>query len=307
MRLGRATAALSAATLAAPAAAAAHGDEVPVSKLSSAWEAQPLVLVLAGLMLLLFAQAFWRLRRRGRADHAPWTRVPLFVAAVAVGTLPLLSPLDAVGDDYLLSAHMLQHVLIGDVAPALALVALRGPLVLFLLPPLVLGPLARATPVRRTFGFLIRPRVSLALWALAIGLWHIPAMYDYALTHQTVHDLEHLSFVVAGTLVWAQLVDPARRGELTAAQRLGFAGLLFAFGTILADALIFSFHSLYPSYSAQDERLWGLSAVRDQQLAGIVMMVEQLVVLGLFVAFTLRGYMRERARSAPAGAAEART
>ena len=49
--------------------------------------------------------------------------------------------------------------------------------------------------------------------------------------------------------------------------------------------MIFSFHSLYPSYAAQDERLWGLSAVRDQQLAGIVMMVEQLVTLGLCVAF----------------------
>ena len=285
----------------------AHADAVPISQVSSAWEAQPLVLALAGLMLLLFAQAFWRLRRRGRSDHAPWTRVPMFVAAVAVGTLALVSPLDAVGDEYLLSAHMLQHVLIGDVAPALALVAVRGPLVLFLLPPFVLGPLARATPVRRTFGFLIRPRVSLAFWALAIGLWHIPAAYDYALTHQTVHDLEHLSFVLAGTLVWAQLVDPARRGELTAAQRLGYAGLLFAFGTILADVMIFSFHSLYPSYAAQDERLWGLSAVRDQQLAGIVMMVEQLVALGLFVAFTLRSYVRERARSAPTGAAEART
>jgi cytochrome c oxidase assembly factor CtaG len=307
VKLGRATAAFSTLALAAPAAAAAHGNAVPVSRLSSAWEAQPVVLALAGLMLLLFAQAFWRLRRRGRADHAPWTRVPLFVLAVAIGTLPLLSPLDAVGDDYLLSAHMLQHVLIGDVAPALALVALRGPLVLFFLPPFVLGPLARSTPVRRTFGFLIRPRVSLALWVLTIGLWHIPAAYDYTLTHQTVHDLEHLSFVIAGTLVWAQLIDPARRGALTAAQRLGYAGLLFAFGTILADVMIFSFHSLYPSYAARDERLWGLSAVRDQQLAGIVMMVEQLLVLGVFVALTLRSYVRERARSAPAGAAEART
>ena len=83
VRLGRATAALTAAALAAPAAAAAHGDEVPVSRLSSAWDAQPVVLAIAGLMLLLFAQAFWRLRRRGRADHAPWTRVPMFVAAVA--------------------------------------------------------------------------------------------------------------------------------------------------------------------------------------------------------------------------------
>ena len=246
MRLGRATAALSAAALAAPAAAAAHGDEVPVSKLSAAWEAQPVVLALAVLMLLLFAQAFWRLRRRGRADHAPWTRVPMFVAAVALGTLPLVSPLDAVGDDYLLSAHMLQHVLIGDAAPALALVALRGPLVLFLLPPFVLGPLARATPVRRAFGFLIRPRVSLALWVLTIGLWHIPRSTTTRSRTRRAQprapDVRHRRDARLGA---ARRPGPPRRAD--AAQRLGFAGLLFAFGTMLADVLIFSFHSLYPA------------------------------------------------------------
>ena len=285
----------------------AHADAVPISRLPSAWEAQPVVLALAALALVLFAQAFWRLRRRGRSDHAPWTRVPLFAAAVALGTLPLLSPLDAVGDEYLLSAHMTQHVLIGDAAPALALIALRGPLVLFLLPAFVLGRLARTDWLRRAFAFLIRPQVALGLWALAIGLWHVPAAYDYTLAHPLVHDLEHLSFVIVGTLVWLQLVDPARRGELNIPQRIGFAVILFAFGTILADVLIFSFHPLYPSYAAQDERLWGLSAVRDQQLAGIVMMVEQLVTLGLCVGLLLRGYVRSRASAAPAAAAEART
>jgi putative membrane protein len=236
--------------------------------------------------------------------------VPLFVAAVALGTLPLVSPLDAVGDEYLISGHMLQHVLIGDAAPALALVALRGPLVLFLLPPFVLGPLARSRRVRGAFGFLLRPEVAIGLWALAIGLWHVPAAYDYTLSHQTVHDLEHLSFVIVGTLVWTLLIDPARRGDLRVTHRLALAGLLFAFGTILSDVLIFSFHALYPAYAAQDERLWGLSAVRDQQLAGIVMVVEQLLTLGICGALLLRAYARERtARVAgpKAGAVEART
>src|SRR5205085_5011911 len=110
----------------------------------------------------LFAQAFVRLRRRGRTDHAGFDRAILFALALAVGTLALLSPLDAVGERYLLSAHMLQHVSIGDAAPALALVELRGPLLFFLLPSAALGPLARLGPLRRALAWLLRPTVSLA-------------------------------------------------------------------------------------------------------------------------------------------------
>src|SRR5207245_1427495 len=137
------------------------------------------VLAGAGTALALFAHASRRLRRRGRSDLARPDRTLLFCLGVAVATLALVSPLDPVGEDYLLSAHMLQHVLIGDVAPALLVVALRGPLAFFLLPASVLGAAARRRPLRRALGRLLRPEVSFALWALAIGLWHIPAAYEY--------------------------------------------------------------------------------------------------------------------------------
>src|SRR5438309_4642157 len=171
--------------------------------LASAWDPAPTVLVGAVVALALFAQAFVRLRRRGRADHAHWSRPLLFFIAVALGTLPLVSPLDEVGDSYLLAGHMLQHVLIGDAAPALALVALRGPLLFFLVSPFLLRPLARQHPLRRLLAFLLRPSVSLCVWLLVIAAWHVPAAYDYALRQQTVHDVEHLSFMLAGLLVWA--------------------------------------------------------------------------------------------------------
>ena len=177
------------------------------------WEAPPAVLALAAVVLALFAQAFLRLRRRGRADLAGWDRAAVFFAAVAIGTLALVSPLDEIGEEYLLSAHMLQHVLVGDVAPALALVALRGPLAFFFLPPGVVGPLARS-PLRRAASFLGRPSVAFVAWALAIGVWHVPRLYDYALTHQAVHDVEHATFVLGGVLVWSVLADPARRPHL---------------------------------------------------------------------------------------------
>jgi putative membrane protein len=273
----------------------AHGDRIASSELSGAWAAAPAVLVASGLALALFAQAFARLRRRGRTDHAPWSRAWLFAAAVAVGALALLSPLDAVGEENLLSAHMLQHVLVGDIAPALAIVALRGPLVFFLLPAAALRLVAAFTPLRAGFAVLLRPRVALGVWALTMAAWHVPQAYGYALSNPAVHDLEHATFALAGTLVWVQIVDPARRRELTTAGRLVIVATLFAAGQVLANVLVFSFSPLYGPYALQDERLLGLSALTDQRLAGLVMMVEQVVVLGLAAAILLRAYDRERA------------
>src|SRR5205085_12109057 len=228
----RLAAALCAAALAAaalPTAAFAHGHTVPASRLGSAWEASSLVIAVSVLALALFGQAFVRLRRRGRADHASWSRAALFGLAVALAALALLSPLDPIGEQYLLSGHMLQHVLIADLAPALALVALRGPLTFFLLPPPMLRRLAGLAPLRALLRFLLRPAVAFALWCLVMLGWHVPAAYDFTLHHRAVHDLEHASFVLVGTLAWIQLIDPARHQRLRAPGRILFAvGLLLA-------------------------------------------------------------------------------
>jgi len=258
---------------------------------SASWETPPAVLVGAALAGLLFAQAFVRLRER-RPDHAPWSRALLFGAGLALLVLPLVSPLDGLGDEELLSAHMLQHVLIGDAAIALLVVAVRGPLVFFLLPPSVLKPLASFRPLRRLLGMLLVPLVSLGLWTVAIYAWHIPTVYDYASAHPLVHDLMHLSFVVAGTLVWIQLVDPARHGRLRRPQRIFFALAMVALMQPLIDVLLFSSSPVYPRYTGAH----GISALTDQRLAGVVMMTEQLLALGICVALLLRPYVRERSR-----------
>jgi putative membrane protein len=280
--------------LAFPAEAAAHATIVPLSRLDTTWRWEPAVLVPAALLLGLFAQAWLRLRLRGRRDHAGYGRLLLFFVAVAIGTLALVSPLDATGEQYLLSAHMLQHVLIGDAAPALALVALRGPLLFFLLPSRVLGPLARFDALRTTLAWLLRPRVSLMLWAVVFATWHVPKVYDAALRHRGLHDLEHALFVVAGVAVWTQIVDPARRGQPTIAGRIAVAACLFAAGQILSYVLIFSFHPLYPAYAHQPDRLFGWSPRLDQQFAGLVMMGEQLLTLGtaVWILLAQRRYTR---------------
>ena len=141
-----------------------------ITSLFGAWELPWPVLAASVLALVLFAQGFVRLRARGRSDHAGWSRAVLFTLGIAVLTLALVSPLDAIGDDYLISAHMLQHVLIGDVAPVLLVVAVRGPLTFFLLPRPLLRAIASRRPLRRLVAFVVRPTTSFALWALAIGL-----------------------------------------------------------------------------------------------------------------------------------------
>ena len=220
----------------------------------------------------------------------------LFGLGLAVTVFALVGPLDRLADDELLSAHMGQHVLIGDLGPALMLVALRGPLLFFFLPAPVLAPIARNARVRAVLGTLLRPRVAFGLWAANLAVWHVPYLYDAALRHQGIHDVEHLCWTVSGVLVWTLLVDPGSHKRLTVGGRVALAAALFGAGQILTDVLVFSFTPLYPWYHGAD----GLSALADQQVAGLVMMAEQLLTLGVCVALLLRPRWRARSRLAAA-------
>jgi len=243
-----------------------------------------LPVALAVAVALLFGQGVVRLRRRGRADLAGWDRVALFGLGLALMVVALVGPLDRVAEDKYLSVHMLQHVLIGDAAPALMIVAVRGPLLVFLLPASVLAPLARSARVRSVLSTLLRPRVAFGLWAANLAIWHVPYLYDLALRRQGLHDLEHLCWVLTGLVAWTLLVDPGSHRRLSVGGRIAFAAAMFAAGQVLTDVLVFTFHPLYPAYPGRT----------DQQLAGVVMMAEQLVTLGT-LAFVL---LRPRVRAA---------
>jgi len=229
------------------------------------------VVALCAVATLLFAQALVRLRRRGRPDLAGWSRVALFAAGIALVPLSLLA-LDGRADENL-TWHMTQHVLVGDLSPALLVLATRGPLALFLLPPAVLKPLAR-TPLRR----LVRPKIAYALWATNLAVWHVPALYDAALRHERLHYFEHACWALAGLLVWTLLLDDRQ----TVARRVALAAALFASSQILSDVLMFTFHPLYPAYPS----------LRPQQLAGVVMMGEQVLTLGTLTFLLLRPRLR---------------
>ncbi|MDE3026239.1 MAG: cytochrome c oxidase assembly protein, partial [Acidobacteriota bacterium] len=215
---------------------------------------------LAALAALLFAQGVIRLRRRGR--RVGWDRIALFALGLAASVFALVGRMDTWADTHL-AVHMAQHVVIGDAAVAVMVLAVRGPLLVFMLPAPVLVRVAKA---RAFFSLLLRPRVAFSLWAANLATWHVPYLYDAALRHRGLHDVEHGCWVVAGLLVWTLLVDPGSHRRLTVGGRIALAAAMFACGQILADVLVFSFHPVYPAYPGR----------LDQQLAGVVMMGEQL-------------------------------
>ncbi len=257
--------------------------------METTWTLDPVAIALAAVAVALYAQAFARLRARSGAAHADVRRAALFAAGLGVSLLALVSPVDAIGEDQLLAAHMLQHLLLGDLGPLLIVLGLRGPLGVFMLPTPLLRAFAR-TPLRRLVAFLLRPRVSFLAWLAAFVGWHVPVAYDAAIAHPVVHVVEHSCFALAGLLAWTQVIDPARRRRLSVGQRAMFAfGMLIASG-LLAEVLV-AIHPLYPYYVHLRDRPFGWTAGQDQSRAALLMMAEQIATLGTAMTFLVRAHV----------------
>lgn len=230
----------------------------------------------------------WREARRGSSGAAPgpWRLVSFFAGLLAVAAA-LISPLDRLSEQ-LLVMHMVQHVLLLDIAPILLLLGLTR---------VLLRPVTRrTTALERRAGVLAHPAFAIVFYAGAMFLWHVPALYDAALRQEGVHVLEHLTFSAAGGLYWWHLLSPVR-GRL----RLGGLGpaaymastklLVGALGIILT----FAPNALYAFYS-HSPRYWGLSATDDQSVAGLVMALEQSITMGIALAWLFARMLGESER-----------
>ena len=244
------------------------------------------------IALALFFHGWLRLRRRGRTDLADWRARGALRRRPAVVLAGLLSPIHTIGgnEDWLW-VHMLQHVLIGDLGIALMVVAVRGPLLVFLLPSRRAGPVARDR--RRSRSAFVSPPAEGCVHALGRkprDLAHPVALRRRDPPPSGYADIEHACWMLAGLLVWTLLVDPGSHRRLTTGGRIALAAAMFGAGQVLTSVLIFSFHPLYALYHGA----YGFSALTDQKLAGVVMMVEQLVVLGTFTYLVLRPRLHPR-------------
>jgi putative membrane protein len=243
------------------------------------WRFDPVALGAAALALVLYSRAFARLRARGRPDHASIANAALFGAGVLAATFAVVSPLDALAEDTLLSAHMLQHLLIGDIAPLLLVLGARGPIALFLLPHALLRQAGKGRPLRHAASIVFRPSVSCSAWAGSLAVWHVPQAYDAALRHPALHVLEHASLFIGGLLLWTQIVDPLRRGGLSVGRRSAVAAGALLAGMGLSEVLLAS-APLYDHYAGVADRPLGLTQASDQARAGLLMMAEQVATLG---------------------------
>ena len=252
----------------------------------------------AAVCSVLFVRGFRRLRAR-RREYAGWGHAALFALSVAAGLVALSAPLDDLAESSL-AAHMFQHVLLIDVVPVLGLLAVRGPLLLFVVPEFLLRAVARSARARTILAAATLPLVAFGIWALTLTLWHLPVIYDATLASEALHVLEHFSFVVAGTLAWIQIVDPARRHALSTGGRLGFLLGMFVVGQMLATTLVLAQSAVYEPYAGTSGRLLGMSALEDQHAAGFLMMLEQMVVLGVAAVFLVRRHLDEATKAGAA-------
>ncbi|MHB8647583.1 MAG: cytochrome c oxidase assembly protein [Thermomicrobiales bacterium] len=232
--------------------------------LTTAWSAEPTVLL--GCTMLI---AGYVAMTRRRPSRDAW----YFFAGVVVLLIAQCSPLDALGDAYLFSAHMIQHLLLLLIVP---------PLVILGIPVWLAERWLAAPPVRTTERLLRQPAVA---WLLGIGvmyLWHLPALYNATLAHAGIHIIEHLCFLMTGVIFWWPVCAP-----LPASRYAPLAAMLFLFtaavaGSVLGIILTFASPGLYPAYlHPVDTRGllplirngWGLSPAADQQLGGLMMWV----------------------------------
>jgi putative membrane protein len=231
---------------------------------------EPLQLIPVALTAALYAARARSLALRGRG--VPAWRQASFAAGIALIVIALVSPLAAL-DDELVWVHMAQHLVLGDLAALLLVLGLTGPLLQPVLAPRWLGWL-RA---------LVHPAVALPLWLADLYLWHVPALYQAALSTEAIHALEHACFTGFGIAMWMALVGPLPKPAWFGnAARLVYILVVRFGGAVLGNVLIWSGTALYPDYAA-GEAARGISPLADQGAAGVVMMIEQgLVTLGLF-------------------------
>ena len=230
----------------------------------TSWTFDPLQIVPTILLAALYIRRVRTLRARG--THVPAWRIASFATGIALLLVALVSPIHAIGEQ-LFSFHMLQHVLLGDLAPLALLAGLTGP---------ILRPaLAHLYGLR----FLANPFVALPLWAVNLYVWHLPFLYEAAVRHDSVHALEHLCFFIGGTIMWLPVLEtlPAPEWFGTGA-KIGYIAVVRGVETVLGNVFFWAGSVFYPAVYVHRQQLWGLSPLEDQGLAGAVMMIEGSIV-----------------------------
>jgi putative membrane protein len=286
------------ALLVAPAAA--HGPvPVPPDALWGAWNVDPWVLVPLTMALWLYCRGVSRLwGRAGWGRGVSGANALTFAMGQAVLAVALVSPLDPLGGT-LLSAHMAQHGLLVAVAAPLLLLGRPGVAFTWALVGAWI-PRRMASGVWQALGglgrALSRPLRAAALHGLMLWLWHAPALFEAAVERHWLHVLEHACFFGTALLFWRAVLDA--RTSHRAGPALAATFVTFMHSDLLGGLITLAPRPLYPVYVGRSA-VWGLTALDDQQLAGLFMWVPlglPYLAAGLFLTSRLvRGHLDEAA------------
>jgi putative membrane protein len=245
---------------------------LPIAHSPYAWQADVDTTVVIPVLALLYLFAVGHF-------GASRARVTAFAGSLALLAVAFWSPLHHLGLHYLLVAHLLQNVILAEWAPLLAVLGLTP-------------AMAAAASRFRIWRALTHPAVALPLWLANYYAWHVPAVYDGALHHQgSLIHLEHACYFATGILFWWPLVhDEPRR--LPSGFRAVYAFAAFVLAAPLGLLLALLPRAIY-GYYEHAPRLWGLTPLSDQELAGATMAAEQALVLFLVFAYWFRRFLAE--------------
>lgn len=237
---------------------------------------EPIQLLAAGLAAAAYVVRARHLSIEGRP--VPLWRQLAFYAGVVLIVTTLASPLGHIAEE-LLFVHMIEHLLVADIGALLLVLGVTGP---------VLQPILRIRLFDR-LRVLAHPAIALPIWALNLYVWHLPVLYEAALKNEGVHALEHLLFIACGINMWMPLFGPLPKpqwfGNL---MKVGYIVAVRLTGALLGNVFVWS-GAVFYSYYARGEAYWGISALRDQGIAGSVMMIEgSFLTIGLFAWLLLK-------------------
>jgi putative membrane protein len=253
----------------------------------ASWTFEPGVIALVLIVGAAYVQRWRAVRAQDGPRSAGGWRLVSFLAGLAGILAALISPVDRLAEQ-ILAMHMVQHVILLDFVPILLILGLTKA---------ILRPVTRRLqPIENAAGPLGHPAVAVVLYIGAMCLWHIPALYDAAAQHAAIHVLEHITFMSAGLLYWWHLVGPLRsRLRASGMQPVAYMVSTKFFVGLLGIVLTFAPEALYAFYEDQPD-YWGMTPQTDQAVAGLIMALEQSIIMGIALAWLFGRMLSESER-----------
>ncbi len=248
---------------------------------------------IAALYLVVYAALVRRARERPGGARIGAAHVVPFVAGVALLVAVGVPPVSTLADD-LLSVHMVQHVTLADVVPALLVLGLRAPLLTLGLPKEALRLLAPGGRFGRIGAVVTNPIVVVPLWMACQLVWALPATMQATQDSSALHLLQHAMLFYSGILLWWVVVDPlGARSRQPRFSRLAVLGVSRAATAVVCLPLTFMGTLYFPGF-AQTTAARGLDPLVDQKLAGAAMCFLEALVFGLaFLVVFVNALARE--------------